>query len=82
MGPQTIARFLITLSALRYPRLEVSGPDAQRLARINLLLLAVLGSALPEARQDDENPANGHLGAGDAISEKAAAIKEQEGGQP
>ena len=82
VGPQTIARFLITLSALRYPRLEVSDPDAQRLARINLLLLTLLGSALPEARQDDEGPANGHLGAEDEGSEKETAIEVQVGGQP
>jgi len=32
VGVQTIARFLITLSALRYPRLDESELDAQRLS--------------------------------------------------
>lgn len=81
-GAQTIARFLITLSALRYPRLEVSGSDAQHLARINLLLLAVLGSALGEAMQDDESLANSHLGAEEEVSEQEKAIEVQVGGQP
>jgi hypothetical protein len=82
VGAQTIARFLITLSALRYPRLEVSGPDAQRLARLNLLLLAALGAALAGAMQEDEGAANGDLKAEDAAGEQATAVREQEGGQP
>jgi len=54
VGVQTIARFLITLSALRYPRLDESELDAQRLYRVNRLLLASLTAALPLfAREND-----------------------------
>ena len=82
VGAQTVARFLITLSALRYPRLEVSAPDAQRLARLNLLLLALLGASLPEAAQEDGRRANGNPRAEDASHEKPATLIMQEGGQP
>jgi hypothetical protein len=54
VGVQTIARFLIILSALRYPRLDESELDAQRLSRVNRLLLASLTAALPlVAREND-----------------------------
>lgn len=49
----TVARFLITLSALRYPRLEMSEPDTARLARVNMLLLAALGLLLSEETHRD-----------------------------
>jgi hypothetical protein len=41
-SPQTIARFLIVLSALRYPRLTEEGQDVGRLTRIISLLLTLL----------------------------------------
>jgi hypothetical protein len=41
-SPQTIARFLIVLSALRYPRLTEEVQDVGRLTRIITLLLTAL----------------------------------------
>jgi hypothetical protein len=82
VGAQTVARFLITLSALRYPRLEVSGPDAQRLARVNLLLLTALGSVLPEVAQEEEKSANGNHRAEDVTGEHTESTPEQEGVEP
>lgn len=82
VGAHTIARFLITLSALRYPRLDIAGADVHRLTRVNLLLLAALGSVLPEAMQEDEGSANGNLRADDAAGEDGVTITEQEGVQP
>lgn len=82
VGAQTIARFLITLSALRYPRLEVSGLDAQRLARVNLLLLTALGSVLPEAAQEEEKSANGNHRAEDVTGEHTESTPTQEGVEP
>lgn len=82
VGAHTIARFLITLSALRYPRLDIAGADVHRLTRVNLLLLAALGSVLPEAMQEDEGLANGNLRADDVAREDGVTITKQEGVQP
>ncbi len=82
VGAQTIARFLITLSALRYPRLDETGLDAHRLARVNLLLLAALATALPQVMQENETLAFGDPGVVDASREQVALMTEQDGGQP
>jgi len=56
-SPQTIARFLIVLSALRYPRLTEEVQDVGRLTRIITLLLALLvgqahGDGLEDASEE------------------------------
>ena len=57
-SPQTIARFLIVLSALRYPRLTEEGQDVGRLTRIITLLLTTLVRQEhdPEAALASEEP--------------------------
>lgn len=82
VGAQTIAQFLITLSALRYPRLGETGLDAHRLARVNLLLLAALATALPQVMQENETLAFGDPGVVGASREQVALLTEQDGGQP
>jgi hypothetical protein len=47
-GPHTIAAFLVLLSALRYPRLEETEPDASQLRRLLFLLIAALAPPAPE----------------------------------
>jgi hypothetical protein len=81
VGAHTIARFLIILSALRYPRLDISGMDVYRLARVNLLLLAALEAAIPEETQENLIPAHRDLRGEDATSEDTV-ITEQEGVWP
>ncbi len=82
VGAQTIARFLITLSALRYPRLDETGLDVHRLARVNLLLLTALGTAHPQVTQEHDTLAYGDPGVVDAPREDVVTITEQEGVQP
>ena len=81
-GAQTIARFLITLSALRYPRLEIAGADVHRLTRLNLLLLAALGAVLSQVLQEDGEVANGDPRADDAAGEDSVSITKQKGVRP
>jgi hypothetical protein len=47
-SPQTIAKFLVLLSALRYPRLDEAEQDARHLSRVISLLITVLSMLLPE----------------------------------
>lgn len=82
VGAPTIARFLITLSALRYPRLEIAGADVHRLTRLNLLLLAALGAVLSQVLQEDGETANGNPLADDAAGEDAVSITKQKGVRP
>jgi hypothetical protein len=56
-SPQTIARFLVLLSALRYPRLTEQQQDAGRLTRLVLLLTAALATLLPVDEEDQSAPA-------------------------
>ncbi len=82
VGAQTIARFLIILSALRYPRLDETELDAQRLARVNRLLLATLATALPQVAQENDTLAYVDPGVVDAPGEQVESIPEQDGVRP
>ncbi len=82
VGVQTIARFLITLSALRYPRLDESELDAQRLSRVNRLLLASLTAALPQVARENDTLAYVDPGTVNVPEIHIESISEQDGGQP
>ena len=75
------------LNMRSYPRQQAlpedeTGLDAHRLARVNLLLLAALATALPQVAQENETLANGDLGVVDAPREQVESITEQDGVQP
>jgi hypothetical protein len=82
VGVQTIARFLITLSALRYPRLDESELDAQRLARVNRLLLASLIAVLPQVAWENDTLAYVDPGTVNVPEVDIEVIAAQDGVQP
>lgn len=55
-SPQTIARFLVLLSALHYPRLTEQQQDAGRLTRLVFLLTAALATLLPVDEEEHSAP--------------------------
>lgn len=55
-SPQTIARFLVLLSALRYPRLSEQQQDIGRLTRLVLLLTTALATLLPVDEEEQGAP--------------------------
>ncbi len=58
-GPHTIAGFLVLLSALRYPRLDETEPDASQLRRLLFLLIAALASPVPERVETQDGAGEG-----------------------
>ena len=55
-SPQTIARFLVLLSALRYPRLTEQQQDMGRLTRLVFLLTTALATLLPIDEEEQSAP--------------------------
>ncbi len=55
-SPQTIARFLVLLSALRYPRLTEQQQDMGRLTRLVFLLTTALATLLPVDEEEQSAP--------------------------
>jgi len=78
-GPQTIARFLVLLSALRYPRLDEAQQEMGRLTRLVLVLTTALATLLPvdEGEQGASPLASSNKVAGAPEQDMAPAVNTQ-----